>query len=103
MHCFFPGFESHPWVLWIVSLASDYSLDECRFEAFLEQIDGPVIVKFDSSCCSKLFEFRYEDVKALFLSESGELVECFILYYSSFDLSSIYKVISDLNATLPLM
>ena len=79
MCCFFPRFEGHPWVRWIVSLTSDYRLDKCRFKAFLEQVDGSVVIKLDSSCCSESFEFRYEDVKALFLSESGELIECFIL------------------------
>ena len=53
----FPGFEGHPWVRWVVSCASNYCLDECRFKAFLEQVDGSVVVKLDSSCCGKSFEF----------------------------------------------
>ena len=34
-----------------------------------------MIIEFDSGCCNESFEFGYEDVKALFLFESGELVK----------------------------
>ena len=77
--CIFPRFEGSPWVLWIISLTGDYGLDKCWFEAFLEQVDGSIIIEHNSSCCSKLFEFRYEDIKALFLSKSSELVESSLL------------------------
>jgi len=77
--CIFPGFEYSPWVLWIVSLTGNYGLDKCWFKTFLEQVDGSVIIKCDSSCCSKSFELGYEDVKALFLLESSEFVECLVL------------------------
>jgi len=79
MCCIFPGFECSPWVLWIVSLTSNYRLDECQFKTLFEQVDGSVVIKCDSSCCSESFEFGYEDVKAFFLFESGELIECLIL------------------------
>jgi len=77
--CIFPGFERVPWVLWIISLTGDYSLDKCWFKGFLEQVDGSMIIECNSSCCGKSFEFQYEDVKAFFLFESGELIECLIL------------------------
>ena len=79
MSCIFPRFESSPWVLWIVSLTGDYSLDKCWFKTFLEQVDGSMVIEFDSRCCNKSFEFRYEDVEALFLFESSELIERFVL------------------------
>jgi len=79
MSCFFPGFECSPWVLWIVSLTGDYGLDECWFKAFLEQVDGSMIIERNSSCCGKSFELRYEDVKALLLFEISEFIECLIL------------------------
>jgi len=79
MSCVFPGFECGPWVLWIVSLTGNYGLDECWFKAFLEQVDGSMIIECNSSCCSKSFEFRYEDVEALFLFESCEFIECLVL------------------------
>ena len=78
MHCVFPGFEGHPWVLWVVSLTSDYSLDKCWFKTLFEQVDGSMVVKFDSRCRGKSFKFSYEYVEAFFLFESGELIKCFI-------------------------
>jgi len=77
--CVFPWFEGGPWILWIVSLASNYCLDEYWFKTFLEQVDSSVIIECNSSCCSKLFELRYEDIEAFFLFESSELVERLVL------------------------
>jgi len=79
MSCIFPRFEGSPWVLWIVSLAGNYCLDKCWFGTFLEQVNGSMIIECDSSCYGKSFKFGYEDVKALFLPKSSELVECLVL------------------------
>jgi len=79
MCCVFPGSKCSPWVLQIVSLTGNYGLDKCWFETLFEQVDSSVIIKHNSSCCSKLFELGYEDVKALFLFESSEFIKCLVL------------------------